>query len=110
MKPYTKLRLCINWRAGDVLPSCGQNGSRGLIDPLEKGLAAGTSDLELETVHCMGKCHIGPILQLIPQGPMLFGVQENDIDTILDLLEKGRYEDLANRFAEPSTTKKAEVS
>ena len=102
-EPYSKLRLCINWRAGDVLPSCGQNGSRDLIDPLECGLKERMTGLELETVHCMGKCHIGPTLQLIPKGPHLFRVRPEDIGHILDLLENRDYDRLATEFADPES-------
>ena len=98
---YSRLRLCINLRAGDILPSCGARGSRDLATKLEKALMDRNLPYELETVHCMGKCHIGPALQLMPRGPILVGLDPDDLDVLLDLLAAKDFASLQERYKEP---------
>lgn len=98
---YSRLRLCINLRAGDILPSCGARGSRDLAKKLENALAERNLPYELETVHCMGKCHIGPALQLMPRGPILVGLDPEDLDVFLDMLAAKDFEGLQERYKEP---------
>ena len=98
---YSKLRLCINLRAGDILPSCGARGSRELANALEKALEDRDLPFTLETVHCMGKCHIGPAIQLMPRGPILVGLNSDNLDNLLELLEKRDFNRLEELYKEP---------
>lgn len=95
------LRACVNFRAGTRLPSCGARGSREMVAALRAGLAARELDWRLETVHCMGKCHIGPTMRILPNGPFIMGVRLSDVERVLDLLEDGRIEALAAAFPLP---------
>lgn len=99
--PYTTLRICVNVRADARLPSCGARGSRALFTALKKGFEDRQIPLTLDTVHCMGKCHLGPTMQLLPKGPYIMGAQEEDVPEILDLLEAGDFATLADRFPLP---------
>ena len=94
----TTLSICINFRAGDTLPSCGARGSRELADALQAGIAKRGLPLELKRLHCMGKCHIGPTMRIWPGGPFVMGAQESDVPEILDRLEAREWDALAARF------------
>ncbi len=97
----TTLSICVNFRAGDRLPSCGARGSRELADALEAGIAERGLPLVLKRLHCMGKCHIGPTMRIWPGGPFIMGAQEPDVPEILDQLEERDWDALAARFPLP---------
>ncbi len=95
------LRMCINFRAGDRLPSCGARGSREMVAALTEGIEARGLPFQVEHVHCMGKCHIGPTVRILPEGPWIMGLQEADVPQALALLEAGKVEELAAAFPLP---------
>lgn len=97
-KKYTKLAICVNWRAGNMLPSCGNVGSRELVSALETGLEEQKIDLQLQKLHCMGKCHLGPTMRLVPAGPFIMGAKEEDAAHILQLLKEEKFDQLAKEF------------
>lgn len=101
---YTRLRICTNLRAGDILPSCGARGSKELARALREAIAEKGDFIAVETVHCLGKCHIGPTVKLLPGGPFLQGAQEEDAQTLTALLEVEDYEGLKAAFPDPSET------
>ena len=99
---FRALRLCTNYRAGYTLPSCGARGAKEVAAELERQWPERNLPFELETVHCMGKCHIGPTMKLIPGGPFIMGAQsKEDVTRILDLLEAGDFDRAAEEYAEP---------
>ncbi len=98
---YPRLKVCVNYRAGDVLPSCGAKGSRELAQSLQEEIAKRGDFITLETVHCLGKCHIGPTLKLLPYGPFLQGAQAADAACIADLLHTESYDTLEGKFSSP---------
>ena len=49
----------------------------------------------------MGKCHLGPTLRLLPNGPYIMGVQERDLTYVLDMLEENAVNALASAFPLP---------
>ena len=108
IKPYKALMLCTNFRAGQILPSCGAVGSQDLAIALKEGLREREIPLRLETVHCMGKCHLGPTMRLIPRGPFIMGVQPENLDHVLDLLEARDYEALGRAYPLPTEHPDAE--
>lgn len=97
--PYRALKACINRRAGDLVPSCGARGSEALIARLETALEEAGVPLAVETVHCMGKCHLGPTLRLVPAGPFLMGVTPDTAGDLARLLAAGDVDGAARRFA-----------
>lgn len=95
---YTRLMLCVNFRSGTLLPSCGARGSREIAKLLRAGIAERNIPLEFEPLHCMGKCHIGPTMRLAPGGPFFMGTSVEDVPHVLDMLEAGKYDELADEF------------
>jgi (2Fe-2S) ferredoxin len=100
---YPRMKICVNYRAGDLLPSCGSKGSKELAEALKAEIAQRGDFIALETVHCLGKCHIGPTLKLLPSGPFLLGAQAQDAPDIVALLHAESYEDLAQKFPNPDS-------
>ncbi len=100
-KPALTLNICVNFRAGDILPSCGARGSRELADALEAGIAERGLALEFKRLHCMGKCHIGPTMKVAPGGPFVMGAQASNARQVLDLIEAGDIDALADAFPLP---------
>ena len=99
-KPW--LRACVNFRAGNRLTSCGAKGSREMVAALEAGITSRGLSWQIEKVHCMGKCHLGPTMRILPNGPFIVGAQEADVPRILDLLKSNDLNGLANAFPLPS--------
>ena len=107
-----RLRLCVNWRANQMVDSCGARGARELADALAAGLAERGLDWTLERVHCQSFCHLGPTLRLLPDGRFVLGPQAEDVPRILDWLAAGDLDALvawfphsqrANRLLAPRT-------
>jgi NADH:ubiquinone oxidoreductase subunit E len=96
--PKTWLRACINFRAGNRLTSCGAKGGRETVAALEASIASRGLSWQIEKVHCMGKCHLGPTMRILPNGSFIMGAQEVDVPQILDLLEKDDLNSLALAF------------
>jgi NADH:ubiquinone oxidoreductase subunit E len=94
----TQLRLCVNYRANNLVDSCGARGSKELAAALKKGIEDHDLPVTLETVHCMSKCHLGPTLRVLPDGPYIMGCQESDVPELLENLKKGDISALAKRF------------
>lgn len=101
-RQFRALRLCTNFRAGFTLPSCGARGAEEIRAEIARQWPERNMPFEFETVHCMGKCHIGPTLRLVPAGPFLMGAKtKEDVTRILDLLESGDIEQAAQEFPAP---------
>lgn len=101
-RQFRALRLCTNFRAGFTLPSCGARGAEEIRAEIARQWPERNMPFEFETVHCMGKCHIGPTLRLVPAGPFLMGAKtKEDVTRILDLLETGNIEQAAQEFPAP---------
>lgn len=96
-----KLNICVNFRAGNILPSCGARGSRELADVLEAGIAERGLPYDFNRLHCMGKCHIGPTMRISPGGSFIMGAQESDVPRILNMLQAGDLDGLANAYPLP---------
>lgn len=99
--PKLWLRACVNFRAGNRVTSCGAKGSREMVAALEAGIASRGLSWQIEKVHCMGKCHLGPTMRILPNGSFITGAQEADVPRILDLLENDDLNGLANAFPLP---------
>ena len=100
-KPW--IRACVNFRAGSRLPSCGARGSREMVAALELGISQRGLDWRVEPVHCMGKCHLGPTMRILPNGPFVMGVQAADVGRVLDLLAAGHIDTLAKSYPLPAS-------
>ena len=98
---YDTLRVCVNFRAGDILPSCAARGSKDLAAALERKLPDALPSMKLMKVHCLGRCHLGPTLRLSPIGPFLLGVGADDVDWLLAKLAAGEIDALREAFPDP---------
>ena len=97
-EPHRTLNICINFRAGNRLPSCGAVGSRELADALEVGIKERGMPLTLRRLHCRGKCHIGPTVKLSHGGPFVMGAKANGVPQILDWIEVEDWKALQEAF------------
>lgn len=96
------IRACVNFRAGTRLPSCGARGAREMIAALQAGIVERKIDCRIETVHCMGKCHLGPTMRILPNGAYVMGIKLADVPKCLELLEAGKLDELATAFPLPA--------
>ena len=99
-KPW--LRACINFRAGKRLPSCGGVGSREMVASLIDAVEKAGIEWRIEAVHCMGQCHAGPTMRILPNGPYIMGVQESDVPDVVQKLRAGDLDGLAVAYPMPS--------
>ena len=95
------IRACVNLRAKGKLTSCGAKGSRELVAALKTGIELRRLPWNIELVHCMGKCHLGPTMKVLPDGCYIMGASETDVPRILDLLEIGDIKTIAEAFPMP---------
>ena len=72
-----------------------------MVAALEAGIASRGLSWQIEKVHCMGKCHLGPTMRILPNGSFIMGAQEADVSRILDLLGSNDLNGLANTFPLP---------
>lgn len=87
-KRIASIVVCVNLRPVGFKPSCAAQGSVGLADALEKGIAERRIDVALERICCLGHCDQGPTMRFAPGGDFLLGVTEADLPGILERLEK----------------------
>ena len=92
------LNICINFRAGNLIPSCGAVGSKELADAPEVNIAKRGLPITLQRLHCMGKCHIGPTVKLSHGGPFIMGAKDSDVPQILDWLKAEDWDALKEAF------------
>ena len=104
---YTSLRVCVNRRAGDLLPSCGARGSLNMVKALSVALAENGDFLTLERVHCLGRCHMGPTVKLMPGGPFLQYISEDRVGDLVALLKSQDY--AGAELAFPSTPNRGDL-
>ncbi|MFT6581145.1 MAG: (2Fe-2S) ferredoxin domain-containing protein [Alphaproteobacteria bacterium] len=102
------IHICTNWRAGDIMPSCGAKGAKEFADALETGLKERNLPFTFRRLHCMGKCHIGPTMKISHGGPFVMGAQADDAPKILDLLANAEFDALAEAFPITERQKKIE--
>lgn len=98
---HSTLMICINYRANDLVASCGRRESAEIADALESGIKDRALAYDLVRTHCMGKCHIGPTMRIVPGGPFVMGAAASDVPHILDRLAAGEIAELAGEFPVP---------
>lgn len=73
---FKALFHCVNYRAGGNVTSCGARGALELAEELQKAWAKRDMALDLMTVHCLERCHLGLTLRLVPGGQFLVGASK----------------------------------
>lgn len=99
---FQELAICINLRMGNLLPSCGARGSRDVSDLLETAFEQSNIELSLKQMHCMGQCHAGPTLRLLPGGPYFLGVKPDQVAEFFNHLQNKEYDLMQQKWPGPS--------
>jgi len=102
---YKALFHCVNYRASGHVTSCGARGAPELAKELHEEWAKHDMNLKLKPVHCLGRCHLGPTLRLVPGGKFLIGASKpGDGKRIVELVSREDYETLNVEYAEKPDT------
>ena len=94
--PYFRLHLfvCTNRRPeGNPLGSCAGSGSERLRDYLKaEAKRLGLKGVRVNSAGCLGRCDLGPVMVIYPEGIWYGFRTKEDIDEILQthLIEGGR--------------------
>ncbi len=92
-KPKHHIFVCGSFRAnGAPQGVCNKKGSLQLLQYLEQELSdRGMTDVSISSSGCLKVCDRGPAMIVYPQNWWYGGVEtEDDIDDIIDALEKGQ--------------------
>lgn len=60
------LTFCVNVRKEEFVQSCGRRGSPDIIAAVERELAAQGTEVDVQTIECLGLCAKGPNARLAP--------------------------------------------
>lgn len=90
-----KLVVCIKQRSSSSA-SCAGRGSLELLQQLEQTLKRRGLNVEVEKVHCLGRCTQGPNMRIAPGKDFFHGVTPKDVDAIIDQLVSYNAEDPAS--------------
>ena len=99
---YEKLVVCINFRAGDKLPSCAKRDSQQIADALILAAKQGRIHHTIETKHCLGQCHKGPTLRFMPGGPYILGLTPDESEEFINLLAKNDMDAIQQTWPGPA--------
>jgi (2Fe-2S) ferredoxin len=77
-----KVLVCTNFRANPNHPSCGARDS----DTLFKSLSEALQDMPIliESSPCMGLCHAGPNVRLVPSGKCFNEVSTQELTLVIE--------------------------
>ncbi|MBN2738367.1 MAG: (2Fe-2S) ferredoxin domain-containing protein [Spirochaetales bacterium] len=95
-KPEKHILICASFRAsGEPQGICHKKGSVNLVPYLESELMdRGLDDIFVSMTGCLKVCDRGPAMVIYPDNTWYGGVEtEEDVDAILDALEKGEIAD-----------------
>lgn len=95
-KPKNHIFICASTRLnGKVQGSCKNKESHNLVAMFNEEIMNRDLDTEVmvTSTGCVGLCEKGPIVMIYPQQVWYGEVTEDDIDDILDALEKGEVVD-----------------
>ncbi|MBN2510376.1 MAG: (2Fe-2S) ferredoxin domain-containing protein [Spirochaetales bacterium] len=84
--------VCASFRAnGSPQGTCDKKGGPALVQYLQEELSdRGLDDVLVSTTSCLKVCDRGPAMVIYPDATWYGGIEsEDDIDAILDCLEKG---------------------
>ena len=75
-----KILVCTNFRANPNHPSCGARGSDAVFVALSNQSWAAT----VEKSPCMGMCHEGPNVRLVPNGAIFHVASEKSLEKLTE--------------------------
>ena len=77
--------ICTNVRAKDKKRSCGNHDSESLRRYLKaRCKEMGLKNIRVNSAGCLGRCDVGPVMVIYPQGIWYRFKDEKDIDLILE--------------------------
>jgi (2Fe-2S) ferredoxin len=91
-KPNKHLLVCASFRtSGAPQGVCHKKGAAQLLGYIEGELAdRGMDGVSVSSTGCLKACDRGPVMIVYPDNVWYGGVEsEEDVDTVLDALEKG---------------------
>lgn len=77
-----KVLVCTNYRANPNHPSCGARDSDMLFKALNEALH--DMPISTESSPCMGLCHDGPNVRLVPNGKCFNGVSAQELKPLIE--------------------------
>lgn len=86
MKYKKHIFICTNQRAEGQRKSCGETCGMNLVHEFKKQLKARQIDFPVRAQRsgCLDVCDFGPAMVVYPEGIFYGGVQEKDIEQIID--------------------------
>lgn len=75
--------VCTNHRHNPNVPSCGKRDSVALKHAITEALAQEGVALAVKDIQCLGECEHGPNARLVPSGPLLRGLDKNDLSSLI---------------------------
>ena len=77
-----KVLVCTNFRANPNHPSCGARDSNTIFKMLSEALH--DTSILTESSPCMGLCHAGPNVRLVPYGKCFNEVSVNELKPLIE--------------------------
>ena len=68
---------------------------------LTKAVEDAGIDWRIEAGHCMGQCHAGPTMRILPNGPYVMGGLEADVPDVIEKLMNDDLDGLAATYPMP---------
>lgn len=77
------LLVCTNHRHNPNQPSCGGRDGVALKRAIAELIQHEVINLAVQEIQCLGECESGPNVRLVPSGPLLRGVNKNDLSALI---------------------------
>jgi (2Fe-2S) ferredoxin len=82
------LLVCVNHRKSANQPSCAGRGSEQIAKTLEDEIALKGLNIQLERIHCLGACEVGPNIKLVPKGAFFKQVSAQNINEVIGAIHQ----------------------
>lgn len=83
-----KALFCVNRRFGADTPSCAMRGNEKIMEAVkEEFQKRGYTPCAIERVICLGQCHKGPAIRMVPGGDFHLGGSKDNVSEIADWIE-----------------------
>jgi len=75
--------VCTNHRNNPNVPSCGARDAQALKLAIEQRFTQEAIPIMVKDIQCLGECEHGPNVRFVPSGPLLKGVNLNDLGALI---------------------------
>lgn len=76
--------ICTNLRHNPSKPSCGRRGADKLKSALVDAIEEAGLPIQVEEIQCLGECGAGPNVRFVPRGPLLQGLNADEVDSVIE--------------------------